>query len=190
MADRTTCRRCGKGFDKPALLKRHLGRKTPCAPILDLGYLPEDVREDPDLEKKKCRFCGRILSSYDSMRRHVRTACKIAPNAKNGDAGMEVLYSHTIRRQEARIATLDRQNEVMLGMMRRKEGMLVAQGDAARGGHQVNAGEVALADNDSVAVDNRKQQITINVFGEEGLDHVSAARIKAILDSSIAQPRQ
>lgn len=185
MADRT-CQRCGKAFKYPKYLRQHQARKTPCAPILEAEDLPAEVLEDPDLDQKKCRFCGRVFSSYTSMRRHVRNSCKIAPNAKNGGAGMEVLYEHTIRRQAAQLEAQQAQITQMMGMMRRMEGMLAAvQGG---GGQQAAAGEVAIQNHDQgqVAVDNRK--ISINVFGKEGLDHVTMARIKAILDESLSRP--
>jgi hypothetical protein len=160
-------------------------RKTPCAPILE----PEDVKalydrktlEDPDFEKKKCSFCGRVFGTYTNMRRHVRNACKIAPNAKNGDAGMEILYEHTIRRQETRIAALERQNAEILGMMRQ----LVVQTAAPAGGAQVS-GEIAVHNRDgTVAVDNSRKEIHIHIHGQEGLDHITPARIKAILDETL-----
>jgi hypothetical protein len=49
---------------------------------------------------------------------------------------MDILYEHTIRRQEARIATLERQNEEILGMMRQlvARGGAVVPASAGRGG--------------------------------------------------------
>ena len=173
------CPRCERAFRDAYNLGRHLARKTTCAPILEPEDLPGELLEDPDLEKKKCRFCGRVFSSYTSMRRHVRNTCKIAPNAKNGDTGMEVLYEHTIRRQQAQIDHLTAMVEAQSAIMKQ----LVAQGG---GGHNQNAGEVAIA-GDANQVDNRKI-VNINVFGKEGLDHVTIARIKAILDESLARP--
>lgn len=179
----TICVDCGRDFRYPSKLAQHQRRKTTCAPILEPKDLPPGLLEDPDLEKKKCRFCGRVFSSYTSMQRHVRNSCKIAPNAKNGDAGMEVLYEHTIRRQAAQLEAQQAQITEMMGMMQRMEGMLMAQGG---GGQQANAGEVAFQ-GDANQVDNRKI-VNINVFGKEGLDHVTMARIKAILDESLARP--
>ena len=172
--DDRTCDRCRKVFKYPAHLREHQNRKTPCAPILDVKDLPEDVQNDPDIEKKKCRFCGRAFSSYDSMRRHVRTACKIAPNAKNGDSGMEKLYEHTLKKQAAEISELK-------AMMTQ----LLAQG---RGDNAITGGEVgvqATGDQAHIAVDNSKKVVNINVFGKEGLDHVTMERIKGILDDSL-----
>ena len=41
------------------------------------------------------------------MRYHVLNACKIAPNKKNGNAGMEILYEHTMQQ---RITSLEADN--------------------------------------------------------------------------------
>ena len=170
-ANACACPKCGLDCKYVSYLRRHLARKTPCVPIVEAEDLPEDVFDDPDFEKKKCRFCGRVFSSYDVMRRHVRKNCKIAPNKKNGDAGMEVLYEHTIRRQQAQI-------EKLTGLVEQ----LVARESGAQ------AGEVAIAAGDQaqIAVDNRK--VVINIFGKEGLDHVTADRIRAILDESMQVP--
>jgi hypothetical protein len=70
MADRT-CEDCGKTFDKPFLLKRHQGRKTPCQPVVALGGGEND-----------CRYCGRGFSSKISMYRHIRLNCKAVNNEK------------------------------------------------------------------------------------------------------------
>ena len=178
-----TCQRCGKAFDKPALLRRHHKRKTPCDLIVERVNLPSEVLGDPELEKKKCAFCGRVFSSYDVMRRHVRNYCRIAPNAKNGDAGMEVLYEHIIQRQEMRIALLEQQNAEMLGIMRQ----LVVQPAAPAGGAQ-SAGEIAVHNRDgTVAVDNSKKEVHIHIHGQEALEHITSARIKEILDETLGQ---
>ena len=179
------CPKCGLDCKYASYLRRHLARKTPCAPILDLEDLPEDAREDPDLDQKKCRFCGRVFSSYDVMRRHVRQYCKIAPTEKNGDAGMEVLYEHTLRKQQAQIAKLEEQNAEMMGMMRQlveREG--AGAGAVVQAPTGTQAGEVAVQGNGN-QVDNRKTTVVINIFGSEDLAHIQAPEIKAILDSSL-----
>ena len=190
MADRT-CELCEKVFQRPNHLRKHQGRKTPCAPILEKGDLPETVLEDPYLVQKKCRFCGRVLSSYTSMRRHVREACRIAPNKKNGDEGMERLYEHTLRKQQTEIAELKVCMEAQNARMEAQtaEMMAMMQQLVSRGGGSAQAGEVAIAGNQNV-VDNKKvfTSVNINVFGQEGLDHVTADRIKAILDESLRVP--
>jgi hypothetical protein len=170
-----TCDNCGKCFKFPYLLKRHESRKTPCVPIVDKNQLSEDILKDPDLENKRCRFCGRVFSSYTSMRRHIRTTCQIAPNKRNGDKGMELLYEHTIRKQQEQIASMQR-------MLERQSKLLTSL--VLQAGPKINAGEVAIQ-GDQNQTDNRKTTININVFGKEGLDHVTVEKIRNILDTSL-----
>ena len=175
------CLRCGKQFKHPYLLRRHESRKTPCATILDPSDLTPKDLDDPDLAQKKCRFCGRVFSSYISMRRHVRQSCKIAPNKKNGYVGMEALYEHTIHRQAALLKAQQVQlSDVTSQLIELRQLVVGGIGSTA-------AGEVAINGEGNV-VDNRKQNIIINVFGQEGLDHATTARIRAILDESLTRP--
>jgi hypothetical protein len=201
----STCRNCGRAFAYPSKLAQHQRRKTPCTPIIEKVDLPPGVREDPDLEQKKCRFCGRVFATIASMRRHVRKACKIAPNKKNGDAGMDRLYEHTIRRQEVEIAKMRKQMAEMTALMHQlvvNTGGAQAAGEVAiqqtggaqaaiqqTGGAQA-AGEVAIQQtgDGTVAVDNKKVNINISVFGRESLDHVTADRIRGILEESLRTP--
>lgn len=195
MADRT-CDRCGTKFTYPWKLRRHLQRKTPCAPILELEDLPAEVLEDPNLEMKKCRFCGRVLSSYDSMRRHVRSACQIAPNEKNGDAGMEQLYEHTIRKQQQQIEEMGRQMAEMTGMMEKlldgatpgTAANAAAGGSAAAGDASAAAGETAVSGDGAVVMQDRRVSVTINLFGQESVDHVTKDKIHDVLVESMRVP--
>ena len=84
--DKNVCPKCGKGFRAPALLRRHLERKTPCDPIIE-----------PAGADNACRYCGKVFASRPSMNRHVRQYCKIA----NSEEGMEKLFEHTLQRQLA-----------------------------------------------------------------------------------------
>jgi hypothetical protein len=183
MADRT-CGRCGKEFARPWELRRHRSRKTPCDPILEAEDLPQAALEDPDIDKKKCRFCGRVFASYESMRRHVRSACKIAPNKRNGDAGMEQLYEHTIRRQQAQIEAMLAQMTQMTGMMQR---LVLAQTAAAPAG--ANAGETAIVGDQNVIHQDRRivNNVNIAVFGEETIGHVTPEKIRGVLEESMQQ---
>ena len=183
----TICPRCGKKFKYNTKLRRHLARKTPCAHILEPEDLTCKAREDPELYKKRCPYCGRAFASYSSMRQHVRQSCKIVPNKKNGDRGMELLYEHTIKKQNARIARLEEQNNEMLTMMRQ---MSTQQGSSSNlqsppiSNNTTTKGEVVVQGNSNrTMVDNKK--IIINVFGKENIDHIDSAQIKAILDESM-----
>lgn len=186
MADRT-CPRCGAAFTLPSRLGRHLARKTPCDPILEAAdqrtAYGAGVLDDPGRRQRTCNFCGRVFTTYTSMRRHVRGACKIAPNAKNGDAGMEVLYEHTLRRQAADIDALKAQNREILGLVRR---LAAAPGGAIRqagGGDQDNI----AVQGEGNRVDSRKTIINsysvtvLNAFGRERTGHLCAENIRTVL---------
>ena len=84
--ERNVCRKCGKHFRAPSILKRHMERKTPCDPIME-----------PTNGGTACRYCGREFASKPSMNRHMRQYCKIA----NTEEGMEKLFEHTLQRQLA-----------------------------------------------------------------------------------------
>ena len=196
MADRT-CKRCGKEFSKPYWLRKHQERKTPCASILEKEDLPEGVLADPELEKKKCRFCGRVFSSYTAMRRHVRQNCGIAPNAKNGDIGMEKLYEHTARMQEARIAALETQNAEMMALVReqstqmalvREQSTQMAQLAAGRMVAPVGGPAITAGDGNRILQDNRQNNINIHIHGQESLAHLTGAKVRGLLDDAICAP--
>ncbi len=172
MQDRT-CPRCNKTFQRPNHLRTHLARKTPCAPIPEREDLPEGVQGDPGLEKKKCRFCGRLFSSYTAMRRHVRQNCGIAPNAKNGDTGMEKLYEHTIRRQQAQI-------DQLTSLVERLSSQAVAPPANTLAGPTITT----QGDGNRILQDNRTQ-IVVNVHGQEGISHLTEAKVRGLLDDAI-----
>ena len=175
MTDRT-CELCGKEFAKPFYLRRHQNRKTPCAPILDAVTTTTEHPADSNLSKKQCRFCNRVFSSYASMRRHVRQSCKIAPTAKNGNAGMELLYKHTIAKQQQQI-------EELKGMVNR---VLADKGQIAATTSTAQAGEVAISGNNAQV--NNSHNININLFGQETIGHIGAAEIRAILQGCLKTP--
>ncbi len=171
-----TCRRCGKVFSFPAHLRSHQARKTPCDPIL--AARPEAEAVNP--AACNCRFCGRPFTARVGMLRHIRVSCKIAPNAKNGNTGMEKLYEHTVQRQlndlKAENAEIRAQNAEMMKMMR---SLVQQQGDSL---------SLQLRDNNNVSV--VAPSITIKVFGKEGLDHATADRIQEILAESLRETAQ
>ena len=181
------CQICKKTFQRPNHLEKHMNRITPCVPILEIQDLPTMVRDDPNLDKKKCRFCGRVFSSYVSMRRHVRENCKIAPTARNGDSGMKQLYEHTVQKQidelKTQNARLEAQNTETQTLLRQ----ILAQQQGAASSSGEGAAVTQNGNNNVALVDNKKN-ITINVFGKEEVGHISAERIKALLDESLQAP--
>jgi hypothetical protein len=119
------------------------------------------------------------------MRRRVRTACKIAPNKKNGDKGMELLYHHTLKKQQKQIENLTelvkQQSEMMKQLVSGQQRNSLTVRDA-----NLTSGEVGIQGNGN-QTDNRKinTNVFINIFGKEGLDHITTERIKEILKSSL-----
>lgn len=97
------CKLCQKPFRDLRDLKRHEGRKTPCAPIVE--KVPSAVRSNA------CKYCGRTFASATSMSRHVRQNCKIA----NTDEGMDLLMCRTLEQQRgaALEAKVDRLAELV-----------------------------------------------------------------------------
>ena len=78
---------------------------------------------------------------------------------------------------ESQNALLESQNAKILALLRQQ---------GAGGTTTLQAGEIALQ-GDHAQVDNSKK-IVINVFGQEKLDHVTAERIKTILDECLQRP--
>lgn len=181
-----TCHKCGTAFRSPSDLRRHHGRKTPCEPILDAKDLPIEIQRDPLINEKRCHFCGRVFSSYSAMRRHIRGTCNIAPNKKNGNAGMELLCEHTIRRQQEQIESQKQQIKELISRQNAMENALrtltLTNGTAS---YTNLAGDVAIQGNQN-QTDARR--ININIFGQETLTHATCAKIRTILDDSMRQP--
>jgi len=84
------CLVCGAEFADSAHLTRHSARKRPCKPIIEKEDLPAEKKDSPN----RCRYCGRVYSRSDSLKRHLKL-CTIA----NSDEGMNQLMEHTIQRQ-------------------------------------------------------------------------------------------
>lgn len=89
--EETKCVRCGKGFQYPYLLKRHQQSKRTCVPLMVQAVQVESLHS--------CKFCGKGFTRYDAMRRHIRTSCRIAPNKRNGEEGMDRLYEYFKQQQ-------------------------------------------------------------------------------------------
>ena len=88
---RHKCQKCGREFRVPAELKRHLNRKTPCAPILDAAAIASAPEQSG---QHQCHFCGRTFTQKSHLTRHKTKACKISPGGPNGPNGMEMLFQH------------------------------------------------------------------------------------------------
>jgi hypothetical protein len=88
--------RCKAAFESSRNLQRHLARKRPCEPILDVPDLPPEEKDNSN----RCRYCGRAYGSSSNLARHLK-CCKIA----NTGEGMERLLERTVRRQLAEQAS-------------------------------------------------------------------------------------
>lgn len=65
-----TCLRCGKVFSKPALLRRHERRKTPC-----VSSPPQGSRKATE----KCAGCGRVFATPAGLAQHAARYCTMRP---------------------------------------------------------------------------------------------------------------
>ncbi len=128
-----------------------------------------------------------------SMYRHIRNSCKIAPNVRNGSKGMDRLYEHTLQKQMAEMKAENTEMKAQnahqsaeIAEMKAMMQLLLDRQGAPSSSSTLQAGEIAFQ-GDHAQVDNSKK-IVINVFGQEKLDHVTAERIKTILDECLQRP--
>lgn len=103
---------------------------------------------------------------------------------------MEQLYEHTIRRQEAQIAVMQQQMEEMTGMMRRLIARDTSTAVVPTGG--ALAAETAIVGDHATVLQDRRvavsNNVTINLFGRERVDHVTPEKIRGVLEESMQLP--
>jgi len=187
------CGRCQKEFPRESYLRQHLARKTPCALIVEPEELPPEVQADPELEKKRCHFCGRVFSSNNTKNRHIRTVCKIAPNKRNGNAGMDYLYAHVVRQdaeraaQEARHAAQNTERAAQearhaaeMAELRNEVNELRAA--VAAPAMAADRGGVVIAPARDAFVNIDRRNFTINVFGAETTSHITREQVRGLFD--------
>ena len=171
-----SCTKCGKTFQYPSRLKRHQSGR-PCIPILESGSLPEEEQK----KAHRCHFCGHRFTTIKAMRYHIRKTCKIAPNDKNGNAGMEILYEHVKKEQERntrleeKLEKMEEQMGQLVTLLTKREG----EGGTI-GGVQGNKNVV----DQSVNKTTNNNITIINTFGKEAVDHIGPAEIRVILESA------
>lgn len=159
------CHRCHMMFRDPSTLRRHLGRKRPCAPVVD----QEELHEEDSSKKFLCRFCGRPYSSDWNVRRHMR-GC---PIAARGEKGMDDLYTHVLEKTR---------------QAQEREAAAVSEAKALReeleqARQQLEAGDKQVIQQTTVNIANAtvNTNVYINVFGQEDTDHISKASVREIL---------
>ena len=64
------CHKCNKIYKHKRTYKRHINRKTECAPNLPLSY--------------KCFYCHRIYKRSYHLKRHMELSCKVRMDIQNG----------------------------------------------------------------------------------------------------------
>lgn len=157
MADRT-CKTCNKQFQSPSHLRRHEGRKTPCAQIIT-----PDIHQVVDAQKPHaCKFCGRRYTQSSGLSRHTKGRCKIAGTRE----GMQALYEHTLVRHLADSAALKSAEDRITALETQLEHL-----------HHAPALPPSYT-----LIGTQNNNITINTFGRENCEHISRSTIKTMLD--------
>lgn len=81
-----SCTVCRRTFRDKYNLDRHVTRKKPCQPIVDLNVSADDT----------CRFCGRAFSRLDALKRHKKNNCRILKS----EEGFDLLYDHVLQKAQ------------------------------------------------------------------------------------------
>ena len=161
------CPKCGAVFPTNQKLARHLARKRPCDPILERESLPGPERDSPN----RCRFCGRAYSRPDSLKRHLK-GCSIA----NSDDGMEKLYEHALKKQQARFEDELAKRDAQMAAITARLDMLAADAHGRADAAPTNVLNIGTVD---ARVTNIIADVTIVGFDRENRIHIPAALVKA-----------
>jgi hypothetical protein len=158
-----SCPKCGAEFATNQKLARHLARTRPCDPILE-HKPPGPERDIPN----RCRFCGRTYSRPDSLKRHLK-GCSIA----NSDEGMERLYVHALKKQQARFEDELAKRDAQIAAMAARLDLLAA------GVGPQNVLNIGTVDARVVNMTNIITDVTVVSFDREGRIRVPVALVKA-----------
>lgn len=173
-----SCTDCGKAFPNLSQLKRHKTRKTPCSPIVRECDLTEAERAN----KHPCKYCGRRLATPQSLSRHIRQFCKIAGSRE----GMELLYEHTLREQEAEMKKVKEENALMKFQLRRLEcKMQQLEVYSQQGCQGYSSDKPAMVNTAFLGPVVNNTTIVINNFGQENSDHIGPTEVKQLLDRTL-----
>jgi len=159
-----TCQSCGKVFKYPSGLKRHASRRTPCNKIV-----PPALTKD---EAQKCKYCNRAFAQREGRVRHETTSCPARP--KNNET---VGPNDIIAEQSLQIQELREQMQQLLTERAPPQQAIQANGDHATV-NQIQHQEIKQENHISNAIRN---EITVKVFGQEKVDHITAPQIYHLL---------
>lgn len=167
MADRT-CPQCGKRFAFPSRLKKHMERKTPCAPLLN--PTENEVTAPPAASGRQysCEYCGRSYAHQSNLSRHRKRSCKLAtkdPMSLRMVAQLQRAKDNRIedqyRQLEAQAAKLEALNQKVDKLTE----SIVARSDGGGGGAPAN-----ITNTNIIAGD--VNIINFNSFGNEDISHM------------------
>lgn len=165
-----SCEKCGKEFKKNAWLRRHLARKTPCAPLVGAQDAPAEAKGRP-----RCEHCGRSFSTTANMRAHVRNSCKAAPRSEIKAPPLSVVP----KLDEQELEKKDVRSEIYR-LLDRLETLSCAPSTVRIENKQVNM----IGGNFAVDLSTGKchtNNIVINVFGAEDTSHITPKDILALI---------
>jgi len=170
MDDKNTCKVCGKSFRTSWHLRRHIDGPRSCAPITPRASIPPEQLQDPELDKKRCRHCGRVYKSAAYRAQHEKKYCKQRGTEPAERAEHETQPApHTVERLEAELSE-------MKEMMRR----LLEERQAPQ---TITTGDIAAINQIQHQENNitNEVKVQVNVFGQEKVDHITAPQIYRLL---------
>ena len=174
-----TCQKCGKTFKKLCWLKRHSKRKTSCATIIRTKEIPLKEQVKPF----HCKFCNRGFTNQHHMRRHIRKTCIIG----NLDP---LMIEHVKQQQEQnillqeRLEKMETQVSQLVTLLTTREEQHNTSMTTQNGSNKTIATQ---GDNNTTTQNNIKQNVTINIFGQETVDHIDYLTVYKLLNE--IQPR-
>lgn len=193
LTSQVECAKCHRAFRDGYNLRQHLGRKRPCAPVLEAEDLPTFQEQK---NSNRCRFCGRTFSRPDAVKRHQKQNCRIL----KGGVGLEILYDHVLKRataQQDRIAELEAERTADRRRLDAFEARLSALATPHSADRLPPTGvtiDASVRVTNNIAIDTiasiyvtadacEKAHAT-NIFGREDTAHIPAEKVRQILSSA------
>jgi len=97
---------------------------------------------------------------------------------------MDLLFEHTIRRQQAENERLRTQVQTLAHDVSQMTGMMERLALTAPPPSMVFAGDTAIVGNKNVVLQDRRV-VNVNVFGNENTDHITSAKIREVLEECL-----